>query len=299
METLNWLPKLGEEVSIQGVAYFQASENSSTHLHIHLSRLHIVAFEKGSGTVILNGIAYRVQAGDVFIIYPGERHQFLPDARHPYVAVFWHLLWYGSMPAELPRYMNLPKAERSAFFRLNRSAVKVWNAPETLENQLTLYGYLLQVFANILRVSNATETKALSLGFAGVDKTLNTVLNALYGPPFFYPGIDALAKKAGVSRRTLTKLFRQHTGCGIKQYYLQNMMRYVDRVLSTGEEHISDVAKMCGYSSPQNFLHARRDYLARQKNKTGQDLPAAVSLQAEPPSPKDNTLTSVYPPRKL
>ncbi|MBQ6472337.1 MAG: helix-turn-helix domain-containing protein, partial [Victivallales bacterium] len=274
-----------EEVSIQGVAYFQASEKSGMHLHIHQSRLHIAAFEKGHGTVTLNGVDYRIQPGDIFVIFPGDRHQFLPDARHPFVALFWHLLWYGSIPVDLPRYLNLPKQERPAFFRLNLRAVKTWNATETPANQMMLHGYLLQVFANLLRVSHASDTPKPELGFADVDKTLNPVLNALHGPPFFYPGIDALAEKAGVSRRTLTKMFRQYAGCGIKQYYFQNMMRYVDRVLSTGEEHMCDVAKFCGYSSTQNFLHARRDYLARPTQKTNQREPVASPSPTQEETP--------------
>ncbi|MBQ6473719.1 MAG: helix-turn-helix domain-containing protein [Victivallales bacterium] len=298
MEALNWLPKLGEEVIIQGVTYFQATPRGGTQMHIHLSRLHIVAFEKGGGTVVVNGVAYRIQPGDLFITYPGERHQFLPDGKRPYVAVFWHLLWYGKMPAELPRYLNLPKAERPSFFRLCRRAVKTWNAPESTETQLELYSLFLQMLADIWRIARATENKAQGLGFAGVDKTLNIVLNELHGPPFLYPGIDCLAEKAGVSRRFLTQLFRSRIGCGIKQYFLQNMMRYATRMLATGEERLCDIARQCGYSSTQNFLHARRTYLARQVREPASDN-AGAPLQAEPLSPRNNSLITVYPPRKL
>ena len=257
-----WISRLGNEIALLEVNAFQTRSGEQTSIHAHLSQLHIAVFDRGSGTLTLNGVTSRLHPGDIYLICPGEIHQFKTDVKHPYHAFFLHLSWFGPIPPELPRHLLLPRQERPAFFRLCRTLAECCHRPATPETPLQQYSLLLRIFAEWLRIARETAAEPARSGLqTGLDRHLNPILHALQGPPFYYPGIDALAAKAGLSRHTLTTLFRKFTGFGIKQYYLANMMNYAEFMRRNGSYRTSEIARQCGYSSVQNFLLARKNFL--------------------------------------
>jgi AraC-like DNA-binding protein len=94
------------------------------------------------------------------------------------------------------------------------------------------------------------------------------VFKALHGPPFNYPGIDALAEIRGVSRKSFTQWFRKVTGQSVKEYYLDKVMTYADKMLKENMPQ-KELAVRCGFSNAQNFMKAWRDHHAGNKNKSG------------------------------
>ncbi len=261
MNFQKWIARLGSEIELLEVNYFQTVGTEKMPVHTHPAQLHIACFERGKGLFSLNGVMRKIRPGDVYLVYPGEMHQFLPDAELPYRACFLHLSWYGALPTELPHHLLLPRNERRRFFNLCRELAETWHRPKRPESEFLLYSLLLRFFSELVRAAAEHQISEKSPELKGLDRKLNPVLAALHGPPFFYPGIDALADKAGVSRRQLTKLFKLHTGCGIKQYFLNNVMRYAELMRQSGEYRTAEIARQCGYSTPQNFLLARKNYL--------------------------------------
>lgn len=267
-----WVSRLGSEIVLLEVNYFQTTGNEKMPLHAHPGQLHIACFERGSGIYLINGIVRKIHPGVIQIVYPGERHEFIPDRKRPYRACFLHLTWYGELPTNLPKELRLPRKERYSFFRLcqeldfscHRGVIRPGGAFE-------LYSLLLRFFGEIQRLGAQLAAPDTPVSVCGLDKELNPVISALVGPPFAYPGIDALAEKVGMSRRRLTRLFRQHTGCGIKQYFLGNVMRYAEFMMQNGEYGSAEIARQCGYSTTQNFLLAFHNY--RKKHPNGMKSP--------------------------
>jgi len=266
MNFQKWMARLGNEIELLEVNYFQTTGTEKMNIHTHPAQLHIACFERGKGLFSLNGILRKIRPGDVYLINPGEMHQFVPDPELPYRACFLHLSWYGVLPTELPHHLLLPRNERRRFFQLCRELAETWHHPKRPGGDFLLYSLLLRFFSELVRSAADHEISEKCPELKGLDKQLNPVMAALHGPPFFYPGIDALAEKTAMSRRQLTKQFRLYTGCGIKQYFLSNVMRYAELMRQSGEYRTSEIARQCGYSTPQNYLLARKNYL---KNHPG------------------------------
>ena len=279
MDFQKWVSRLGSEIYLQEVNYFQTSGDERFPLHTHPGQLHIACFERGTGICSINGIARKIRPGMLLIVYPRESHVFIPDQKRPYRACFLHFTWYGALPGELPKEMLIPRTERRAFFRLCRDLDESCHSGLSLPGGIFfLYSHLLHFFGELLRLGAPMNVSGV-LPERGLDKALNPVIKALFGPPFTYPGIDALAEKAGMSRRKLTRLFRQHTGCGIKQYFLANMMRYAEFMMQSGEYGSAQIARQCGYSTTQNFLLAFRNY--RKNHPEGVKSPLVTIWEPE------------------
>lgn len=65
--------------------------------------------------------------------------------------------------------------------------------------------------------------------------------------------VDELARLAGVSRRQLERLFRDHLGTTLTQHYLRLRLELARRLLRNGKLTITDVATACGFRSLSHF----------------------------------------------
>lgn len=264
MDFQKWVTRLGSEIILLEVNFFQSCENQGTSVHSHPGQLHVACFEKGSGICVISGVRHKIHPGDIYLILPGEMHQFQTDPQHPYRACFLHFSWFGQLPAELPQEIKIPRNARNGFFKLCKELSelsKKWS--KQTGGEFFYYGNLLNFWGNLIRfAATAAKGDDPSRPSTGINKLLNPVIEKLYGPPFFYPGIDELAEANNMSRRQLTKLFKAHIGCSIKQYYLANIMRYARKVRNRKNMTTAELARQCGYSSAQNFLLAYKKYFS-------------------------------------
>ena len=254
---------MGTEIIPLEVNYFQAA-NECTPEHTHPGQLHVACFEKGSGWCMVNGIRHRIHSGDIYLILPGEMHQFYSEPDNPYLACFLHFSWFGVLPTEIPPVLKIPRPERRRFFSLcSRMADICHSGRGDVSNDFFFYGELLHFWGLLLQYAAANG----SIGTQprpkeGINRQLNLIVSKLHGPPFFYPGIDTLAEESGISRRQLTKIFRKSVGCGIKRYYLSNVMYYARRMREQRAIPIAELARQCGYSTAQNFLLAYKKFFS-------------------------------------
>ncbi len=70
--------------------------------------------------------------------------------------------------------------------------------------------------------------------------------------------VEAIARYAGVSRRTLEMRFRRHCGCTPAEYVRQKRMRLADRLLADTDMTVGEVARRCGAGSQHAFTAAFR-----------------------------------------
>lgn len=270
MDFQKWITRIGSEIIPLEVNCFQTGNNSGyygTIKHVHPGHLHIACFEKGSGICMVNGISHKIRPGDIFLICPGEMHQFTPNQENPYLACFLHFSWFGELPSELPQKLKVPLRERRKFFQLCRQLSEDIRIREQVPGGEYFFHGRLLCFWGMLHVFASGSSHHVILR-EGINKVLNPVIEKLHGPPFFYPGIDTLADECGLSRRQLTKLFRRHVGCSIKQYYLANVMHYASTIRQQKSMKIAELAQACGYSTTQNFLLAYKKYFSTHSLET-------------------------------
>ncbi len=264
MDFQKWISRLGTEIIPLEVNYFQSGVNESTPEHTHPGQLHIACFEKGTGWCMVNGIKHRIRSGDIYLILPGEMHQFYSEPDNPYRACFLHFSWFGILPSEIPLILRIPRPDRRRFFALcSRMADICHSGRQDISNDFFFYGELLHFWGLLMQYAGENGTDGtFPRPKEGINKQLDLIVSKLHGPPFFYPGIDTLADEVGISRRQLTKIFRKAVGCGIKQYYLANVMYYAKRMREQKLISLAELARQCGYSTPQNFLLAYKKFFS-------------------------------------
>ncbi|MBB3120576.1 AraC family transcriptional regulator [Pseudoduganella violacea] len=94
---------------------------------------------------------------------------------------------------------------------------------------------------------------ALSLNAPMPDESrLAAACSAFLAAPSLVLGIDAMAQRAGMSRRTFTRQFRLHTGISYLEWRQQACLLAAVVRLGNGEA-VTRVAMELGYSSPSAF----------------------------------------------
>jgi AraC family transcriptional activator FtrA len=67
--------------------------------------------------------------------------------------------------------------------------------------------------------------------------------------------IDTLARRAFMSRRQFTRVFRAETGTSPWQWLLDQRLQEACRLLETSVEPVERVSSMCGFATPAAFRH--------------------------------------------
>lgn len=98
------------------------------------------------------------------------------------------------------------------------------------------------------------------------EPRLARVCRELLEQPSLELGIDAIAESAGMSRRTFTRLFRQHTGISFVEWRQQACLLAAVVRLGQGEA-VTRVASDLGYSSPSAFSSVFRKVLGEAPSR--------------------------------
>lgn len=127
-----------------------------------------------------------------------------------------------------------------------------------------------RLFAVLLDEMRRAPVEELHLPMP-VDRRLRRIAMAMFERPDDTRGIEEWASWAGMSVRTLTRLFRQETQCSVAQWRQQARLTCALERLANGEP-VSVVADALGYATPSAFVAMFRKafgdspgrYLARQ-----------------------------------
>jgi AraC-like DNA-binding protein len=92
------------------------------------------------------------------------------------------------------------------------------------------------------------------------DDRARRVADALLADPADDRGVEALARLAGTSPRTLHRLFQDTTGCGLGEWRIRARIRAALELLATGLP-VGVVAHRVGYRTPSAFVAAFRKVL--------------------------------------
>jgi AraC-like DNA-binding protein len=93
-----------------------------------------------------------------------------------------------------------------------------------------------------------------------VDERARRVADALLADPADDRGVEALARLAGTSPRTLHRLFQATAGCSLGEWRLRARIRAALELLATGIP-VGVVANRVGYRTPSAFVAAFRKVL--------------------------------------
>jgi len=198
----------------------------------------------GRGTFDAQGKVHPVQAGQVFLILPGENAVYTADQEEP-----WSYRWVGftgacsRVFAELPRVLTIPGIVFENLCDLREPGCD-------LAHKLVSELFLLQA--------------CIPLSKQIISDPVEWVLDHVQSEYMSDLSVQKMAEQLNLDRSHLYRLFKKKTGLSIKDYILQVRTRRAKWYLEQ-EYSVKETAKLCGFGDANNFT--------RQFKKSESEMP--------------------------
>lgn len=193
--------------------------------------LHYV--RKGRGMLYSEAGEFPVEAGQMFLVLPGENARYVADPQDP-----WEYTWVsfnGTLAKKLDSLPTRVAATPQEPFDILRT---LKNRPDTREEMAA--ATLFMIFAELFTGSSSRPHY--------VRRTVQTV-DSLYMTPL---RVEAIAHSLGIDRRYLARIFKASMGISVQEYLLQVRMEQAKKLLRDGLP-VNQVAGMVGYNDPFQF----------------------------------------------
>lgn len=188
----------------------------------------------GEGTLFAPEGAYKVRAGQIFLIKPGEITTYIADDKNP-----WEYIWIGFSGETAKMLENATK-------RVAECASEPFDNIRSLKNE-----------------ENFREEKAISAlflilpsFFEETSGNLATkVKNYIKANYMQHISVDGIAKSVGYSRQHLSRTFKKETGTGVRDFLIGIRLEKGKKFLKDGFS-VHESAYLCGYEDAFNFSRA-------------------------------------------
>lgn len=201
----------------------------------------------GRGEFQIRGSRRAVEAGQVFLILPGEWHRHRPDPQ-----VGWKLAWVefnGTRPYQwwkegaFGAEANFPQAEDAPLFarQFVRLLEHVNRHPSG--NSAALSAQAAGLLSHLMKDTDAGQQG--ETGDPLVDRAIAHIWNFSHG----ILDVAEIARHAGVGRRTLERRFRTLVGCGLLDEVQRCRFTRAARLLVETELPVKVVVDRAGFTS--------------------------------------------------
>lgn len=265
---------------------WQAQPNSDWNNGVPGWRLLLV--QKGYGTFHVNGTEHDLQRGEALLWPSAIPGRLRTGARCELAGVYFLF-----QPEQLASILTL--SERLLFQRAARmnQSVRVFPANSRIAQQLHNLAssqsaseslearcQLLELIAAVLRDlrENQSESQRCAIESPG---RLGSVFGQISDSDLQQLSVKELARRCGVSRRHLNRLFRDEYGCSIAALKARLRLDKAANLLRDPECKIINVAFDCGYNHLGSFTAKFKERFGDTPGKWRRKLFAAPQTQPE------------------
>lgn len=222
---------------------------------------------EGQAIDLIDGQEYRIQAGDVYVLYPGMLHEqreakgyryaifkfdteaFVTEAKTLRGLAGFHLLFSMKSGSALRAVVDGPTlAAVEPLARMMEQEMR--NSSQESE---ALVKHLFMATVAILCRNCQPSLPSLRLYRQVIAKALG-YMETHYAETV---SLDELAGITGYSRRHFTRLFRENMCCSATEYLTELRLNAACRLLKQNEP-LTAVAAACGFSDAAALCHAFR-----------------------------------------
>ena len=227
-----------------------------------LNEYQVVYITRGGGVFEAKGVRRQpLEAGDVFLLFPGVWHRYAPD---PYTG--WDEQWVGFNGTLADRLLAAP------FFRKKKPILKIGVDEALRQHFITLVndiernpaGTPFSGAGRIIAILGLMQERIQHIGANGrisgiIREAQNQILRQAAEPIDF----AMLAGELGVSYSTFRRSFKQQTGASPAHFQNTIRLNRARDLLATTELSVSEIADQTGFESVYYFSRLF-------KKKTGQ-----------------------------
>ena len=233
----------------------------------------IIVITSGRTDHILNGAVYTVQAGDCLFIRPSDIHEFRRIDEHPCTQVN-----VMATPTYMRNVMNNLNLHMYNAFKTDRRPLQLHPDKATYTK---LQGFIDKFFFTHCAEDNETAIKfiineMLNLFYYcylynATDRNYPECVNQLIGKMmsrhYISCSVSDILTDIPYSHVHLNRLFKQHTGQTIANYFLCCKFEYARKLLLSTDFTILAICQMIGYSSPAYFNNTFKKLYGYPPNK--------------------------------
>lgn len=177
--------------------------------------------------------SHRLKKGDIFIICPDDVTVYEADAENP-----WEYIWIGFTGKLAEPIERLP--DRVLHYGANTffSALYAEQLKSTREEFLA--GKILEILSYLLE-NEGRENNYVKQAQDYIKACFMKDISA-----------ESVAETIGLSRRYLSRLFKDETGAGIQEYIIGERLKNAKKLLSGGAS-VGEAARYSGFCDAFNF----------------------------------------------
>lgn len=205
----------------------------------------------GKGVYQTADKTYHLEAGDAFLIKPGELVFYAADRKEP-----WAYTWIGFQGVKVERYLNRTSLLEHPVFhcRGNQDIFscheRMYEANRLEENKDLLMSSILYEY--LFHLASAFPRNRLSAderNAAYVEETLKYIESG-YARKI---EVGDIAEQLNIDRSYLHRLFRRAVGMSVQDYLLDFRIKRASELLARTDYHIASIARSVGYDDPLYF----------------------------------------------
>ncbi|MGT2750301.1 AraC family transcriptional regulator [Streptococcus orisasini] len=212
----------------------------------------------GCGRFTVDGKTVLLKTGDIFLLPKDKLTFYQADYDDP-----WTYLWVGfsgshtesilrqtSLFNHFYCHSSIHSPILKQLLRLIDSNTQPLNTAGELQlisDFYQLLAYLITAFPN---PNSSQQTEHY------IHQVLK-IIHSQYDKPL---RVAKIAEKMNLNRSYLYKIFKEETGCSIKDYILQIRMEKSSKLLQNPELNISEISHSVGFSDPLAFSKAFKKY---------------------------------------
>lgn len=215
--------------------------------------VHVI--ESGAGQFTVDGVTFHANAGDLFSFFPGKHYRYQDAPASP-----WRYEWFrlgGSRAMDTMRTLGVTPSTphvsadlAPTICPLIRQAAQGYAATSSplFHGQAAAWG-IVGAIAKAMGAPAATDAPR------NVEDAAKRLMD-----DDFTTGItvDEIARRLGVTRSTLFRLFRRRYHVSPKAYLDTVRLDRARRLLRGSATPIHEIAALCGYEDPHYFSRAYR-----------------------------------------
>ena len=209
----------------------------------------IHCIHSGKGCFETGGSVYTVEAGEVFIFWPGQPVRYWDTPETP-----WKYTWINVAGSDSSWLYDTVGATRgNPHCRVKDIEDFNRNVCEIVENYKKGDYTPLFPFYGVIRLLDALKIDTSCNAIYKEDSLGRQIKKIIDSNHLSVPRVEELAQQLQVHRVTVYRAFQQEYNLSIKEYIEQNRLDKACQLLAATRKSIKEIAYLCGYSDPRYF----------------------------------------------
>ncbi|MBW7456663.1 helix-turn-helix domain-containing protein [Paenibacillus sepulcri] len=221
------------------------------HEHDHFELCYV---DEGEGWFAIDQFLYEVEAGDLFLTKPGERHQGAASGRMPYRLYYLGFQIDGLRSVELDYIeLGVKRVVKDTSGAVKRICDHIFDEinGQQLHANVIVQGYFLQMLVSVIRAYQGD-------GSGGhhprtVTPAVKTVLSHLHEYVRFHHDVRELANKVHLSRTHLEREFKRCMGVPLGHYIRSLCLDRAKYWLGESNDSVTAIAERLEFGGIHHF----------------------------------------------